>query len=105
MKRQNPLSESIMRYQNTLQSAVDQFRKAEDHDALTMFMKSIEDLELILQMDREQKQPCIPVEALVSALRQLDSDLKNQDIVAIVDLIVDTLLPLAKEWMERDGVQ
>jgi hypothetical protein len=68
-------------------------------------MKSIEDLELIVQMDREQKVPCIQVQVLVSALRQLDQAIKNQDIVAMVDLMSNTLLPLANECLERTGVQ
>lgn len=91
------------RYSNTLLAAIENFRSGNDRQGLDEFLAAMEDMEMILEMDRYLGRETFKPDYILPILDALSVLIKNQDIVGMVDLLEFTLYPITKELAEDDG--
>lgn len=92
------------RLKEFLKAAVGHFRTGEDTAGMDCFLSALEELEHVVEADRNSLRPQIDMNKLLPALRGLYFYMRNQDIAGMTDLLEDTAVPLSEEWLkERDN--
>jgi hypothetical protein len=84
------------RFQNSLQSAVAQFRNGEEQAGLDDFFDCLDDLDCIIDFGKGGELP--DMRRMLEAMRKLLSCIENRDAAGLVDALEFAVFPLAKEW-------
>ena len=103
MDKSAQFNSTATRLCETMLDAIDDFRSGNDRQGLDEFLAAMEDLEMILDMDRYSGTAAFEMHRIQPILEELSALVKNQDIVGITDLLELALYPLAKEMAEDDG--
>jgi|WetSurMetagenome_2_1015567.scaffolds.fasta_scaffold685086_2 hypothetical protein len=89
-----------VRFQNTVQAAVEYFRSGYDSSGLDCLLNSMDDLESITDAYQYLGEPWPGIDKIMTPLRQLNACIENQDVVGITDVLEFTVYPLSKEWLK-----
>lgn len=95
-KRSNRLLKSLL-------GTIEDFRKANDHQALESLLNSIIDLENLLTYQQYVGDIDKKIDKFLPIFQNLHDCVKNQDVIGMVDILEFELYPLSKEWIEGWG--
>jgi hypothetical protein len=105
MKQLALFKKRINRFENALLSAIEHFRKGEDHLGLDNFLNMVDDLEIIIDLHPYCEELKEKIDILVLVFQTLYLCIQNQDVVGLTDILEFKLYPLTKEWAwECDGI-
>ena len=91
------------RFNSSLLSSIEHFRKGNDHDGLVSFLNSINDLEILLETNMYLEKPVIELHRIIPIMKDILIHMQNQDITGITDILEFELYPLAKDLVVEGG--
>jgi hypothetical protein len=101
MKELTPFKKKSDRFQHSLCSSIEHFRKGNDHLGLDNLLNSMDDLENLLELQQYAGEPWRKIDKIAPVLQALCKNVENQDVIGLTDVLEFTLYPLAKEWTEE----
>ncbi|WP_283610658.1 hypothetical protein [Faecalispora anaeroviscerum] len=101
MMEQTPFQKKNELLQELLRAAIEHFRNGEDILGMESFLRGIDELERVVEIDQNSQQPKIEMKQLLPAMRELYFYVQNQDLTGIADLLEDTVFPLISHGFER----
>ena len=90
------------RFNSSLLSSIEDFRKGNDHDGLENFLNSIDDLESLLEINIYLEKPAIKLHRIISIIEDILMHMQNQDVIGMTDILEFELYPLAKDLVKGD---
>lgn len=103
MKELAPFKRISNRFENSLLSAIEQFRKGYDHLGLDNFLNCIADLEILFELHQYAEERWRSIDHIVPVIETLYVFVQNQDVVGLTDLLEFKLYPLTTQWIEGCG--
>lgn len=88
------------RFQKSLCASIGLFRNGEHALGMDEFLRSVDDLENVVLLDRCSGKPKIIMKQLIPELQKIYYYMQNQDIVGLTDELEYIVYPMSGEWYE-----
>lgn len=94
------INQKITRFENTLLSSIQHFRKGDDQTGFYYFLTSIDDLEILLKHYENMGKPHIEMDSMMTAYKNVHMAIQNQDIIGMTDVLEFEIYPLLEKWVK-----